>query len=66
MKKISAIVKKKMATSISILGSGMVGVTVGKGFLKLGNNVIFYDVDRERVDELNSFGFDVTDDIGKY
>lgn len=29
---------------ISIIGSGFVGVTVGKGFLELGYNVIFYDV----------------------
>jgi len=55
--------KAKTVTSISILGSGMVGVTVGKGFLKLGNNVIFYDIDRKKIDELNSLGFNATDNI---
>ena len=59
----SATNKTKKLTSISILGSGMVGVTVGKGFLELGNNVIFYDIDRKKVDELDSFGFNATDDI---
>jgi UDPglucose 6-dehydrogenase len=38
---------------ISILGSGVVGTIVGKGFEELGNEVIFYDVDEERVRELN-------------
>lgn len=56
MMTVSATNKTKKLTSISILGSGMVGVTVGKGFLKLGNKVIFYDVDREKVNELDSFG----------
>lgn len=59
----SEINKIKEDTSISILGGGMVGATVGKGFLKLGYKVIFYDVDRERVNELNSFGLSATDNI---
>jgi len=29
---------------ISIIGSGFVGETVGKGFMKLGYGVIFYDI----------------------
>lgn len=29
---------------ISIIGSGFVGEAVGKGFMELGNNVIFYDI----------------------
>jgi UDPglucose 6-dehydrogenase len=41
-------------TKISILGSGMVGSAVGQGFLKLGNQVIFYDVDEQRVKTLRS------------
>ena len=30
--------------NISIIGSGWVGTAIGKGFLELGNEVIFYDV----------------------
>ena len=29
---------------ISIIGSGFVGTTLGKGLIELGNEVIFYDV----------------------
>lgn len=29
---------------ISIIGSGWVGIAIGKGFIELGNEVIFYDV----------------------
>ena len=29
---------------ISIIGSGFVGTALGKGFIELGNEVIFYDV----------------------
>lgn len=63
MMTVSATNKTKKLTSISILGSGKVGLTVGKGFLKLGNKVIFYDVDREKTDELDSFGLSTTDSI---
>lgn len=63
MMTVSKVNKAEKETSISILGSGMVGVTVGKGFLKLGNKVIFYDVDREKVNELSSFGLTATDKI---
>lgn len=48
---------------ISILGSGSVGITVGKGLKKLGNKVIFYDIDGKVVQELRDSGFDATADI---
>lgn len=48
---------------ISILGSGTVGVTVGMGLLKLGHQVIFYDVDERRVQMLNSSGLAATSEI---
>jgi len=48
---------------ISILGSGVVGTIVGKGFKELGNEVIFYDVDEKRVQELRNSGFDATTDL---
>lgn len=53
----------KEKASISILGSGKVGVTVGKGFLKLGNKVIFYDIERQKVNELDILGFCATSNI---
>lgn len=45
---------------ISIIGSGIVGTEIGKGFIKLGNNVIFCDVDKKRVEELKKDGFNAT------
>jgi len=37
---------------ISIIGSGVVGTIAGTGFEKLGHDVVFYDVDSKRVEEL--------------
>ena len=37
---------------ISIIGSGVVGTIIGTGFEKLGYEVVFYDVDLKRVEEL--------------
>jgi len=34
----------EVKTRISIIGSGFVGQVIGKGFLRLGNRVIFYDI----------------------
>ena len=48
---------------ISILGSGIVGASVGKGLMKLGNKTIFYDVNRRKVDEFNSLGYKATSDL---
>ncbi len=47
------------ATSISIIGSGVVGTSIGSGFERLGHKVVFYDVDRTRVEELKN-GHDAT------
>ena len=38
---------------ISIIGSGVVGHIMGNGFLKLGHQVIFYDVDEKRINDLD-------------
>ena len=35
---------REMKTRISIIGSGFVGQVIGKGFLRLRNRVIFYDI----------------------
>ena len=50
-------------SDISIIGSGVVGEVIGAGFEKLGFNVIFYDVDQERVDELSERGLKSTSKI---
>lgn len=48
---------------ISILGSGTVGTIVGKGFKELDNEVIFYDIDEKKVQELCNSGFDATTEL---
>jgi len=50
---------------IGILGSGVVGTALGSGFIKLGNQVMFYDPDGERVHELSNLGFDATIDLAR-
>jgi UDPglucose 6-dehydrogenase len=48
---------------ISIIGSGIVGMIVGKGFKKLGNEVIFYDIDEKKVKALQDSGLNATVDL---
>lgn len=50
---------------INIIGSGMVGGNVGRGFKELGNEVIFYDISEEKVQELRKLGFNATTDLGE-
>ena len=50
---------------ISIIGSGVVGTIVGRGFRKLGNDVIFYDISKKRARELRKLGLDVTTDMAQ-
>ncbi len=50
---------------IGIYGSGAVGFAVGKGFSKQGHNVLFFDIDENKVKGLVSQGFDATSDSGK-
>ncbi|MFW0858567.1 MAG: NAD(P)-binding domain-containing protein, partial [Dehalococcoidia bacterium] len=46
---------------ISIVGSGSVGKAIGKVLAKYGYQVIFCDVDRERLEELASQGYQVSE-----
>jgi len=39
---------------ISIVGSGYVGLVTGMGFVKLGNEVIFIDIDEKKVGMINN------------
>lgn len=48
---------------ISILGSGTVGTIVGAGLRRLGNQVIFYDVDGGKIKELCASGLEGTTDM---
>jgi UDPglucose 6-dehydrogenase len=50
---------------VSILGSGFVGTVVGEGLSKLGNAVIFYDVNEQRVRNLCDLGFTATTSIAQ-
>lgn len=49
---------------ISIIGSGVVGSAIGAGLQKLGNRVIFHDIDIERVNNQKNKGYEATNDIG--
>jgi len=39
---------------ISIIGSGYVGIVTGIGFAELGNSIIFVDIDKNKIDSINS------------
>lgn len=49
--------------NIGIIGSGVVGSALGKGFKNIGNNVIFYDIDKSRIENLIKGGFEATGDL---
>jgi UDPglucose 6-dehydrogenase len=46
--------------SISILGCGVVGTAVGTGLRGFGHDVIFYDIESQKIQELQRNGFDAT------
>jgi len=48
---------------ISIIGSGVVGSIVGKGFRHLKHEVIFYDISNKRIKQLQKEGLKSTTDI---
>ncbi|GAH35723.1 unnamed protein product, partial [marine sediment metagenome] len=39
---------------ISIIGTGYVGIVSGACFAKFGNNIIFVDIDKEKIEKINS------------
>lgn len=49
--------------SISVIGSGYVGTNTGKRLKELGNTVIFYDIDENRIDQLKQEGYNATTDL---
>jgi len=48
---------------ISIIGSGVVGSATGKGLHKLGHDVLFYDIAKNRMEMLKKEGFKVAHDV---
>ena len=49
--------------NIGVIGSGVVGSAVGRGFKNIGNDVIFYDIDENRIENLKSEGYQSTSDL---
>jgi UDPglucose 6-dehydrogenase len=49
--------------NISIIGSGVVGTATGKGFHKLGHNVTFFDISKQRLLTLKDEGYDVASSL---
>ena len=56
----SIVVKK-----IGIIGSGVVGSATGKGFHKLGHDVLFYDISKQRLHDLKDDGYNVASSISE-
>ncbi len=52
-----------MKNSICIVGSGVVGCATGKGFMNIGKDVIFFDVDANRVENMKKEGIQATTDF---
>jgi UDPglucose 6-dehydrogenase len=50
-------------TKISIIGSGVVGEATGRVFHMKGNDVLFHDIDRGKLDALAQDGFAVTEKV---
>lgn len=46
--------------NVSIIGSGIVGTATGTGLVKLGHKVIFYDIDKERVQNMRHSNWNST------
>lgn len=50
-------------TNICIIGSGIVGSATGKGLKNIGNNVLFYDIDKNKVENLKKQALNSTTDL---
>ncbi|HKG41190.1 MAG TPA: nucleotide sugar dehydrogenase [Nitrososphaeraceae archaeon] len=48
---------------IGIIGSGVVGGSTGKGFHRLGHDVLFYDIYRQRLLDLREKGYQVASSV---
>ena len=50
---------------IGIIGSGVVGSATGKGFHKLGHDIIFYDISKQRPHDLEDNGYQVASSVSE-
>ena len=50
---------------IGIIGSGVVGSATGKGFHKLGHDIIFYDISKQRLHDLEENGYQVASSVSE-
>jgi UDPglucose 6-dehydrogenase len=50
---------------IGIIGSGVVGSATGKGFHKLGHDIIFYDISKQRLNDLEDNGYQVASSVSE-
>jgi len=53
----------KTMKKIGIIGSGVVGSAMGKGFHRLGHDVLFYDVAKQRLLNLKERGYQTTTSV---
>lgn len=51
------------ALTVSVIGSGRVGQTVGEGFKQLGYRILFHDVDKSTVEKLKKLGHEASLDL---
>ena len=50
---------------IGIIGSGVVGSATGKGFHRLGHDVLFYDISKQRLHDLKDEGYKVASNVSE-
>jgi len=55
--------EKVLQVHISIIGSGVVGQATGIGLSKHGHNVVFFDVDRKKLEDLKERGYKVAETL---
>jgi len=48
---------------ISVIGSGVVGTATGKGFHKLGHDITFFDISKQRLATLRNEGYNVASSL---
>ncbi len=48
---------------LAVIGSGVVGSATGLGFAAKGHNVLFHDIDKEKLSTLKLKGHKITDDV---
>jgi UDPglucose 6-dehydrogenase len=57
--------EKSVMKKIGIIGSGVVGSATGKGFHRLGHDIIFYDISKQRLHDLEDNGYKVASSVSE-